>query len=326
MALEGIYSALLVFDELQKISNWSAAIKKHWDRDTREKRDIKLVISGSSRLLLMDGLSESLAGRFELNYAGHWSYAEMRGAFNFSAEEYQWFGGYPGAAGFIKDEPRFKEYIRNAIIEPTMTRDVLLTAKMDKPALLRQLFEIGAGYGSQIVSYNKMLGQLQDAGNTTTLARYLTLLDQAGLLAGLNKYGGSHAGIKKSIPKLQIHNTALMSAMRGDVFENIYKNRAEWGNIVECSVGEYLINQVNKTANAALYYWRENGGEIDFVVTYGNKMLGIEVKSGDSGLPNKTAASFAARFPDAKLILVGRHGIPYETFVNAELGELFAAV
>jgi len=325
MNFERKKNAVLIFDELQKITDWSASVKKNWDRDTRENRKIKLVLSGSSRLLLIDGLSESLTGRFEMNYAGHWSLAEMQGAFGVTPDQYKWFGGYPGAAAFIGDEPRFKDYIRNSIIEPTMTRDILLTTKIDKPALLRQLFEIGAGYGAQIVSYNKMLGHLQDAGNTTTLAKYMKLLDQAGLLSGLNKYSGRRVETRGTIPKFLIHNTALMSAMRKNTFEEAAANRAEWGSIEECSVGAHLVGQVNARSNASLFYWRDKTAEIDFIIVYGNQVLGIEVKSGDDGLSKKTSEIFSARFPGAKLILVGRHGVPYEVFMKADLDDIFGS-
>jgi hypothetical protein len=270
----------------------------------------------------MDGLSESLVGRFELNYASHWSFTEMQEAFDFSVEQYQWFGGYPGAAGLVSDESRFKDYVRNAIIEPTMNRDILMTAKIDKPALLKQLFEIGASYSTQIMSYNKMLGQLQDAGNTTTLARYISLLNQAGLLAGLNKYSKRVIETKGSIPKFQIHNTALLSAMKEQCFEDAILNRSEWGSVVESSVGTHLISQVNKQSNAMLYYWRENGTEVDYVIKFGNQIIGIEVKSGDEGLPDRTMSRFTNRFSEAKLILVGKHGIPYEVFMKTELYDL----
>ena len=322
MNLERKNNAVLILDELQKVIDWSAEIKKHWDRDTRENRDIKLVLLGSSRLLLMDGLSESLAGRFELSYAGHWSFREMQEAFGFSPEQYQWFGGYPGAAELVKDEPRFKDYIRNAIIEPTMTRDILMTTKIDKPALLRQLFDVGAGYSAQIMSFNRMLGQLQDAGNTTTLAKYLRLLDQSGLLSGLNKYSKRDIEKKGSIPKFQIHNTALLSAISEKNFSDAILDRAEWGKIFESSVGAHLVNQANRHPNMALYYWRENNVEIDYVVLYGKKVLGIEVKSGDESISKKASEKFSERFPDAKLILVGKHGIPYEIFMGTDVTDI----
>jgi predicted AAA+ superfamily ATPase len=326
MSLEKRRQAVLFIDEIQKIRDWSAFVKKNWDRDAREKRDIKLLILGSSRLLLMDGLSESLTGRYELSYLGHWSYAEMRSAFGFSTEEYQWFGGYPGAAPLIKDEKRYKDYIRGSIIEPTMTRDILLTTKVDKPALLRQMFDVGSAYSSRIISYSRMLGQLQDAGNTTTLARYLGLLGQAGLLSGLNKISNRSIESKGTIPKLQIHNTALLAAMSPLTFKEALLDQAGWGSVFENSVGTHLVDQVSKNPNAGLFYWREKNEEVDYVIRDGRRIIGIEAKSGDASISEKSRAGFLKRFPKAKLVLVGRHGIPYEAFMKAELADLIAMV
>jgi len=326
MRLEQANEALLILDEIQKINDWSAAIKKNWDKDAREKTKIKLVLLGSSRLLLMDGLSESLTGRYELIYAGHWSFAEMKEAFGYSAEEYIWFGGYPGTAAFAGDEPRFKEYIRNSIVEPTMVRDILMTAKIDKPALLRQLFDIGSAYSAQIVSYTKMLGQLQNAGNTTTLARYLKLLEQAGLLSGLNKYSGSPIQIKGTIPKFQIHNTALLSAMQVKSFEEALVDPGNWGNIFESSVGTHLLDLTLRHAEADLYYWREKNCEIDYVLVFGDRILGIEVKSTGDMLSAKNKDAFRRHYPSAALLLVGENGLPYESFMQADLSDLFRSV
>ena len=326
MKLERKTSSVLIIDEIQKISDWSSIVKKHWDRDTKDKLDIKLVLLGSSRLLLMDGLSESLLGRYELSYAGHWGFVEMEKAFGFSAEQYQWFGGYPGAAGFIDDEPRFKAYIRDSIVEPTMIRDILKMAKIDKPALLRQLLDVGIEYSTQILSFNKMLGQLQNAGNTTTLAKYLKLLEQAGLLSGLNKYSKRVIETKSTIPKFQVHNTALISALKRTTFEKTLSNPVEWGKVYENSVGAHLIGQVNMYSNASLYYWRENNCLMDYVILFGENVIGIEAKSGDAGIPERSAAKFIERFPNAKLVLVGKFGIPYETFVKTELSDLVAAL
>ena len=323
MKLEQKHEAVLILDEIQKISDWSAAIKKHWDRDSRDKISIKLVLLGSSRLLLMDGLSESLFGRYELSYAGHWGFAEMQSAFGFSPEQYQWFGGYPGSAELVNDELRFKEYIRNSIIEPTMIRDILLTAKIDKPALLRQLLDIGVEYSTQIVSFNKMLGQLHDAGNTTTLARYLNLLGQAGLLSGLRKYSARIIETKGTIPKFQVHNTALLSAMKRNTFTESYSNPMRWGHVVENSVGAYLVDQVIKCPNASLFYWREGNFEIDYVIAIGEQVIGIEVKSGYAGIAQNAVAKFKECFPKASVILVGKNGLPYEVLMKTEITDLF---
>jgi len=316
---------VLVLDDIQRISGWSAAIKRHWDRDTGEDRDIKLVLFGSSSLL-QDDLSKTLMGSYELSYCGHWGLAEMQEAFGFSAEQYQWFGGYPGAAAFVGDEPRFKEYIPGSVIEPTLIRDIFMTTTIEKPALLRQLFEVGTGYSAQIMSYSKMLGQLRDAGNTTTLAKYLKLLEQAGLISGLNKYSGRAVETKGTIPKLQVHNTALLSAMKGEFFGEARADRSEWGMIVKNSVGAHLASLVNKHPKVSLYYWRENNLEIDYVVAYGNRVIGIEVEGGEESIQTKAAEKFKERFPNAGLMSVGAGGIPYETFMKAKLSELFSGL
>ncbi|MCL2233334.1 MAG: AAA family ATPase [Treponema sp.] len=316
--------AVLFIDEIQKINNWSECVKKHWDRDTADNRKLKLIILGSSRLLLEDGLSESLLGRFEISYLGHWSFAEMKKAFSFTHQQYIWFGGYPGAAELVKDENRFKNYIRNSVAEPSLGRDILMTTKVSKPALLRQLFEVGTQYSAQILSFNKMLGQLSDAGNTTTLARYLGLLGQAGLLAGLNKYSASLLSEKLSIPKLQVYNTALISALRQESFTEALCDPVFWGHMVESSVGAYLINQANEYPGLKLYYWRDKNAEMDFVIKYGKKLFGIEVKSNTDKITAINRDKFCARFPGAKLILVGNSGIPFEDFMLTPLPQLLA--
>jgi len=324
MQLKKAKEAILFIDEIQKINNWSECVKKNWDRDTADKHQIKLIILGSSRLMLEDGLSESLLGRFEMNYLGHWNYAEMKKAFSFSPQQYIWFGSYPGAADIINDENRYKNYIRNSVIEPSLSRDILLTTKISKPALLRQLFEIGTQYSSQILSFNKMLGQLTDAGNTTTLARYLTLLGQSGLITGLNKFSTKPITEKLSIPKLQVYNTALTTALRTESFTEALIDPISWGHILESSVGAYLINQANEFPDIKLFYWREKNAEMDFVVKYGKKIFGIEVKSNAERINAISRESFSAYFPGARLILVGKSGISFEDFMLTPLPDLFA--
>ncbi|MCL2720910.1 MAG: ATP-binding protein [Treponema sp.] len=324
MQIKKAKEAVLFIDEIQKISNWSECVKKNWDRDTADGCKLKLIILGSSRLLLEDGLSESLLGRFEMNYLGHWTYSEMKKAFSFTSRQYVWFGSYPGAADLVKNENRFKNYIRNSVVEPSLSRDILMTTKISKPALLRQLFEIGTQYSAFILSFNKMLGQLTDAGNTTTLARYLTLLGQAGLIAGLNKYSKKPIIEKLSIPKLQVYNTALTTSLRTESFIEAQSDPVFWGHMIESSVGAYLINQANEFPDIKLFYWREKNAEMDFVVKYGKKIFGIEVKSNTEKINAKSRQLFLTRFPGARLILIGKSGISYEEFILASLPELFA--
>jgi predicted AAA+ superfamily ATPase len=247
----------------------------------------------------------------------------MEKAFAFTPRQYIWFGGYPGAAELVKDENRFKNYIKNSVAEASLGRDIIMTTKISKPALLRQLFEIGTQYSGQILSFNKMIGQLNDAGNTTTLARYLLLLGQAGLLAGLNKYSAKPIIEKLSIQKLQVYNTALISALRPESFTDASGDPVLWGHMVESSVGAYLINQANEYPNIKLFYWREKNAEMDFVLAYGKKILGIEVKSNTEKISAINRGKFLSCFPGACLILVGDSGIPFEEFTQIPLPGLF---
>jgi uncharacterized protein len=188
MKMEGSREFLLVVDEIQKIENWSEVVKQNWDSDTAGKINIKVILLGSSRLLIQKGLTESLAGRFETIYLGHWTFTEMESAFGWPVEKYIWFGGYPGSALLVNDESRWKNYINDSLIETSISRDILMMTRVDKPALLKRLFELGCSYSGQILSLTKVVGQLQDAGNTTTLTHYLKLLNDSGLLGGIEKY------------------------------------------------------------------------------------------------------------------------------------------
>lgn len=246
---------LLVIDEIQKINNWSEVIKQQWDQDSRERTNIKVILLGSSRLLIQKGLTESLTGRFETLYLGHWSYLEMQAAFGWGVEQYVYFGGYPGSASLIEEENRWKNYINDALIETSISKDILMLTRVDKPALLKQLFELGSLYSGQILSFTKIIGQLQDAGNVTTLANYLKLLSDCGLLSGLEKYAGDVIRKRSSSPKFQVHNNALLTAQNGTTFQEIRVNPKEWGRLVESSVGAHLINySISERYN--LYYWR----------------------------------------------------------------------
>jgi predicted AAA+ superfamily ATPase len=275
----GRAGAILVLDEVQKAVTWSEAVKRLWDEDTRARRPLKVVLLGSGPLLVQRGLTESLAGRFEVLHLPHWSLEEMRTAFGFSLEAYVYFGGYPGAAPLTGEPARWRRYILDALVETTIARDVLLLTRVDKPALLRRLFELGCRYSGQILSYTKMLGQLHDAGNTTTLAHYLELLGGAGLLAGLAKYSGRAVRQRGSSPKLQVLNTALMSAQSGLSLDEAGADREFWGRLVESAVGAHLANAA-AAGECELFYWRESNQEVDFVVRVGRTLIAIEVKSG----------------------------------------------
>jgi uncharacterized protein len=318
----GASDFIFAIDEIQKITNWSETVKAQWDADTRNGIALKVVLLGSSRLLLQQGLTESLAGRFELTYLGHWSFNEMQTAFDWTANQFAWFGGYPGTARLIDDEQRWKKYVSDALIEPSISRDILSLTRVDKPALLRRLFEFGCLYSGQLLSYNKMLGQLLDAGNTTTLAHYLDLLDSAGLLCGLEKYAGDRLRQRLSSPKFQVHNTALIAATHPATFAEISAQPVEWGRIVESAVGAHLVNYARQEG-FRLYYWREGNDEVDFVIEHRGKTLAIEVKSGVKHGNLKGMETFKKQFEPNKLLLVGSTGLPWQEFLTINPIDLF---
>ncbi len=317
----GAKESLLVIDEIQKIDNWSEVIRQQWDKDTREKVNIKVVLLGSSRLLIQKGLTESLAGRFETFYLGHWSFVEMEAAFGWSVEQYIYFGGYPGSASLVNDEERWKSYIKDALIETSISKDILMLTRVDKPALLKRLFEIGCLYSGQILSYTKIMGQLQDAGNTTTLANYLKLLSDSGLLGGLDKYAGSVVRQRSSSPKFQVYNNALLTSQDYETYSTAIVNPKLWGRLAESSVGAHLLNHsVSERYN--LHYWREGNNEVDYILEKGDKVIGLEVKSGAS-IDNAGMGIFNEKFHPHKILLVGAGGIPYEEFLKINPKELF---
>lgn len=321
MKASGASEYLLVVDEIQKIDNWSEIVKQQWDKDTRENVNIKVILLGSSRLLIQKGLTESLAGRFETFYLGHWSFAEMQDAFDWSIEQYVYFGGYPGSASLIEDEERWKNYIKDSLIETSISKDILMLTRVDKPALLKRLFELGCLYSGQILSYTKIIGQLQDAGNTTTLANYLKLLSDCGLLGGLEKYAGSVIRQRSSSPKFQVYNSALLTSQDDETYSTVIVNPKLWGRLVESSVGAHLLNHsISERYN--LHYWREGNNEVDFILEKGDKVIGLEIKSGASA-DSEGMNIFNGRFHPDKMLLVGTGGIPYEEFLKINPRELF---
>jgi hypothetical protein len=312
---------LLVIDEVQKVSNWSEFVKAEWDRDTFKGTSVKVILLGSSSLMIQKGLSESLTGRFEIIYLNHWSLSEMHEAFGYSAEQFAWYGGYPGAAELIADEDRWREYIINSLVEPSIMKDILMLSRIDKPALLRKVFNLACMYSGQILSFNKMLGQLQDAGNTTTLSHYVKLLDHAGLVTGLEKFYRERVYQKGSSPKFQVYNTALHSSQTGISFAEIKQHPDRWGRVVESAIGAHLINHA-KTSRLNIYYWRHTRDEIDFIIEKGNKIIGVEVKSG-SFYKTSNFTIFQKQFKPLKIILIGKSGIPWEEFLYINPEELF---
>ncbi len=314
LSIDGAEGAVLVLDEIQKIPGWSETVKRLWDEDTRAKRRLKVVLLGSAPLLIAQGLTESLAGRFEMLPLSHWSYAEMRAAFGWPVDAYVFYGGYPGAAPLIGEPARWARYVLDSLIETSISRDVLLLTRVDKPALLRRLFELACRYSGQVLSYTKMLGQLQDAGNTTTLAHYLELLAGAGMVCGLPKYAGDAARSRGSSPKLQVLNTALMTATSGYTLAEARADREFWGRLVESAVGAHLANAAMR-GECALHYWRERNHEVDFVVQAGRRLTAIEVKSGRAPQAHPGTAAFVQAFRPKRALLVGGDGIALDDFL-----------
>lgn len=314
--LSGRKGAILVLDEIQKIPGWSETVKRLWDEDSaRAGPPLRVVVLGSAPLLVLRGFGESLAGRFEVLRLPHWSYAEMRAAFGWSLDQYVFFGSYPGAASLVRDEGRWARYVVDALVEPTLSRDVLLLSRVDKPALLRRLFDLGSRMSGQILSYTKMLGQLQDAGNTTTLAHYLDLLAGAGMLVGLQKFAGGAPRSRGSIPKLQVLNSALTTAPSGLTLAEAKADRDAWGRLTESAVGAHLANAA-ASGDCELFYWRDRNREVDFVLRSGPRVLAVEVKSGARREALPGLAAFAEAFSPTRSLLVGTGGIPVEEFLR----------
>ncbi|MFT3718760.1 ATP-binding protein [Pseudorhodoferax sp.] len=308
-------ACVLVLDEVQKLPGWTEEVKRLWDEDSAAGRDVRAVVLGSAPLLIARGLTESMAGRFEITRLGHWRFTEMREAFDFTLEQYIFHGGYPGAAPLVHDEQRWAAYVRDALIETAISKDVLLMAPIHKPALLRRLFDLACRYSGQMLSYQKMMGQLAEAGNTTTLAHYLQVLEGAGMVCGLQKYAGQALRQRASSPKLQVCNTALMGALavaEGYGFAQVRASADLWGRMVESAVGAELLARrlAHSSTQPALYYWHEAGREVDYVLPDGQALFALAVESGRQRGNVSGLDAFRARYPQARPLIVGTGGLP----------------
>ena len=312
---------VLALDEIQVLPDWSATVKGLWDRDRAEGRNMHVVILGSAPLLVQSGLRESLAGRFEPIHVTHWTFDEMADAFSFNLAEYIYFGGYPGGARFIREEDRWRNYVLGALVQPNIDKDIVAMTRVDKPALLKQLFELGADYSGRILPYNKMLGQLRDAGNTTTLARYLDLLSTAGLLAGLPKYVPSQHRVRATSPKLNVLNTALMTAGSGYTFAQAQADQTFWGRLVESAIGAHLLNTMPNNARA--YYWQDRALEVDFVLRQGPRTVAFEVKSSARTRPMPGLEAFVQRYNPHRAMVVGQDDTPLDEFLSVPVDRWF---
>ena len=295
--------AILIVDEIQKILGWSSVVKLLWDEDSRLNTRLKVLLTGSSALLLQKGLGESLMGRFEVLYCPHWSYAECKKAFEYDLDDFLLFGGYPGASSLISDEGRWARYMGTSIVEPTISQDILQMEEVRKPALLKSLFMLGSSYSGQELSFTKILGQLNDVGNTVTLSHYLDLLGKAGMLTGLQNYSGNKIRVRKSSPRFLVFDTSLLTYTEGTNRKSMLDDKVKKGHLVESAVGAYLLAR-SKTDDFEVYWWREREKEVDFVIQKGSKLTAIEVKSGrirntGGGL------EFKKLYPEALVLVVG---------------------
>jgi predicted AAA+ superfamily ATPase len=305
--------AILVIDEIQKVGQWSSVVKALWDEDTRRRLPLKAVLTGSSQLLLQKGLAESLMGRFEILYSPHWGYAECKEAFGYSLDDFLFFGGYPGAAALIRDENRWARYMGTSIVEPTVSQDILFMEEVRKPALLRALFMLGSVYSAQELSFTKLLGQLQDAGNTVTLAHYLDLLAKADMLTGLQNYSENQIRARKSSPRFMVFDTSLMTYADGTNRRRLLDNATDRGRLVESAVGAYLLAK-GKDAGFEVYWWRNRNNEVDFVIRKGSRLTAVEVKSGRVKNAGGSLA-FKKHHPEALSLIVGGAHLGLEDFL-----------
>lgn len=321
MKIENLKEMILVIDEIQKLKEWSEVVKKEWDYDAFNDINLKVILLGSSRVMLQKGLADSLAGRYETIKMSHWSYSEMNEAFGLSLDEYMYYGGYPGAVSLIKDADRWSQYVKDSIIDATINKDILFDTTIAKPALLRQTFELGASYSGQTISLTKIVGSLQDAGNTTTLSGYLNALKDSGLLAGLQKFSVDHARRRASIPKFQVFNSALRSVYSGYSFNEALRDPKVWGHFFESAIGAHIVS-CELTGNYEVYYWREGDLEVDYILKKDNKIVAIEVKS-NSDTTNKGLAEFRERFKPHSSLVIGIGGMDPALFLSTNPAKLF---
>lgn len=316
-------ACILVLDEVQKLPGWTEEVKRLWDEDTRTARDVRVVVLGSAPLLIARGLTESMAGRFEMTRLGHWRFREMQQAFGFTLDQFIYYGGYPGAASLVGEPQRWAAYVRDALIETTISKDVLLMSPVQKPALLRRVFDLACRYSGQELSYQKMVGQLSDAGNTTTLAHYLHLLEGAGMVCGLQKFAGQAVRQRGSSPKLQVFNTALMGAIaatEGFGFERLRSTPDLWGRITESAVGAELLARhlEHSSTQPLIHYWRDGANEVDYVLRHQGELFAFEVKSGVNQGNVKGLDAFCKLYPHGRPQVLGTGGLPLQAWFESE--------
>ena len=314
---------ILIIDEIQKIVGWSEIVKKEWDQDTREKRNLKVILLGSSRLLIQKGLEESLEGRYEALKMGYWEWEEMRDAFGFTMVQFIYCGGFPGLAPYINDEDRWRKMMEDSIISPILNHDILDNEEIRNPPLLRQVFELGSIYSAQEISLTKMQGVV-NSGTVPTISSYLRILDETMLIKPLQKYDNSAIKTKNSIPKLQAYNNAFRNSYCQHTFEEALMNKTEWGRQVESAVGAYLAGRAILDGFELLFWRDEKKNECDYVLKKGECLIAIEVKSGHADNIDGYHA-FMKKFEKniVNSFIVGPEGLPLEDFFRLNIPSLF---
>ena len=299
--------ALVLLDEVHLLHDWARYLKGEWDRLRRRKLPIHVVATGSSALRLTAGSRESLAGRFERITLTHWSAASLAEVFGISQEEASSvavrMGSYPGAFEFRHEPARWAAYVRDAILEPAIGRDIVALAVVRKPALLRQVFGVCASSPAQIVSLQKIQGQLQDPGALETVAHYLALLEEAFLVAPLGKHSTRPARRRAAPPKLVTLNNALVAVVDPRGIPDRATDPARFGAWVENACLAHAWN-----AGQSVSYWREEPLEVDGVLegTWGS--WAIEVKTGTiSSGDLKGIGEFVRRYPKYRPLVLCEH-------------------
>lgn len=326
MDIHGEAERILIIDEIQKIDNWSEQVKKEWDEDTRAGRNLKVILLGSSRVLLQKGLEESLEGRFETLKMGFWEWPEMRDAFGFSIDQFIYFGGFPGLAPDVCDEDRWRDLMEDTIISPILSRDILEVDEIRNPSLLRQVFEIACMESAKELSLTKMQGTMNN-GTVPTIKTYLDILNKTMTVCPLQKYSPSEIKEKQSVPKMQVYNNGFRNRYGLYTFTQARTNPAEWGRQVESAVGAFLANRSVLDSFELLYWRNDKKQECDYVLKKGQALVAIEVKSGRaddiSGFEN-----FKEIYSDriVSSLIVGPEGLPLEDFFQLGIKNLFRSL
>lgn len=296
--------AVILLDEVQRLGDWAGKLKGEWDRLKRQRSRINVVVSGSSALRLARGSRESLAGRFERITLAHWSASAASSVFRIGREDAADLavrqGLYPGAFRFRRDPARWAAYVRDAIVEPAIGRDLLALAPVRRPALLRQVFATAVTLPAKIVSLQKLQGRLEERGSLETIAHYLDLLADAYLVAGLDKHSARASRRRSAPPKLIALNNALLAVGDPHGSPDPGREPERFGGWVENACLAFAWN-----AGQGVTYWREEPLEVDGVLDGSWGSWALEIKTGRFGAADLSGLlEFVRRFPSYRPLVV----------------------